>query len=103
MPGHDAAGYRSRDEAVLCKVGDAGVVAEEVLVEQQLAVDEAGRRGEDGEDGVGEDGGLAELVPLGRVGRGELLRGGRLDGLDEVSAALLLLSGRIRAPRPARR
>lgn len=83
VTGHDAAWQGSRDEAVLCKVGDGGVVAQKVLVEEQLAVDAGGRGGEDGEDGVGEDGGLAEVVLLGGVGGGELLGGGGFDGLRE--------------------
>ena len=62
------------------------MVAEKVLVEEELAVDDGGRGAEDGEDGVGEDGGAAQVVGLVGLGLCELRRGGGLDGLGSVSA-----------------
>lgn len=59
------------------------MLAEEVLVEDQLAVDFCGGGAQDGEDGVGEDGGFAEVLFLVGVFLGELLGGGGLDGLDD--------------------
>lgn len=58
------------------------MIAEEVLVKDQLAVDLGGRRAQDAEDGVGEDGGLAEVLFLVGILLGELLGGGRFNGLN---------------------
>lgn len=58
------------------------MLAEEVLVEDQLAVDRCGGGAQDGEDGVGEDGGFAEVFFLGGVFLCELLGGGGFDGLE---------------------
>lgn len=38
--GHDPTRRRARHDAVLREVGDAGVVAQEILVEEELAVDD---------------------------------------------------------------
>lgn len=59
------------------------MLAEEVLVEDQLAVDFGGRGAQDAEDGVREDGGLAEVLFLVGVFLGELLGGGRFNGLGK--------------------
>lgn len=83
------------------------MVAEEVLVEEQLAVDDGGGGVEDGEDGVEEDGGLAEVVGLVGPEVGELGGGGGLDGLvtlDVSSTPLIrhVVGSEGRLPRPAR-
>jgi hypothetical protein len=58
------------------------VLAEEVFVEDQLAVDLGGGGAQDAEDGVREDGGLAEVLFFAGVFLGELLSGGGFDGLE---------------------
>lgn len=83
LRGHDAARARAGNDAVFGKVGDAGVLAEEIFVEDQLAVDFCGGGAQDGEDGVGEDCGLAEVFFLAGVFLCELLGGGGFDGLDD--------------------
>ena len=78
---HDPAGLGARDPRIRREVRDPLVAAQKVLVQQSLAVD-VGRRGfQDGEDGVREDGGLAQLrqVRFGLVA-GVLRRSG-FDGL----------------------
>lgn len=52
------------------------MLVEEILVEEELAVDDGGRRSEDGEDGVGEDGGFAEIIRFLGIFLCELLCGG---------------------------
>jgi hypothetical protein len=69
-PGHDPARTRARHDGVLGKVGHALVAAEKVLVQLEAAVDIGGRGAEDGEDGVGEDGRLAEVGERRGVGEG---------------------------------
>jgi hypothetical protein len=59
------------------------VLAEEVFVEDQLAVDFCGGGAQDGEDGVGEDCWFAEVFFLAGVFLCELLGGGGFDGLDD--------------------
>jgi hypothetical protein len=88
LRGHDAARIRARNDAVFGEVGDA-LVAEEVLVEDQLAVDLGGGGAQDGEDGVGEDCGLAEVLFLVGVFLCELLGCGGFDGLVMVVLAML--------------
>lgn len=89
LRGHDAARARARNDAVFGKVGDAAVLAEEVLVEDQLAVDLCGGGAQDGKDGVGEDGGFAEVFFLVGVFLCELLGGGGFDGLDDGGLSLV--------------
>lgn len=57
------------------------MLAEEVLVEDELAVDLFGGGAQDAEDGVGEDGGFAEVLFLAGVFLCELLGGGGFDCL----------------------
>lgn len=65
---HDAPRRAARDDAVPREVRHAGVLAQEVLVEEEAAVHEGRGGGEHGEDGVGEDGCVAEVSCLGGVG-----------------------------------
>lgn len=74
--GHDPPRSHAGNDAVLGKVLDAGMLVEEILVEEELAVDDGGRRSEDGEDGVGEDGGFAEIIRFLGIFLCELLCGG---------------------------
>lgn len=60
------------------------MLAEKVLVEDELAVDLFGGGAQDAEDGIGEDGGLAEVLFLAGVFLCELLGGGGLDCLCSV-------------------
>lgn len=80
---HDASRGRAGHDVVLGEVADA-LLTQEVLVQYELAVDSRHGRPQDGEDGVGEDGGLAQVSRLGRVIPRELLRGGGLDGLGKL-------------------
>lgn len=66
------------------------MLAEEVLVEDELAVDLFGGGAQDAEDGVGEDCGLAEVLFLAGVFLCELLGGCGFDCLSSVSKMLIL-------------
>lgn len=79
--GHDPPGRRARHDAVLCEISHVAVVAEEVFVEQELAVDEGGGAPQDVEDGVGEDGGFPEVFLVGGGFGDKSGGGGGLDGL----------------------
>lgn len=52
LGGHDASRTTTRHDRVPGKVGHAGVVPEEILVEEELSIDDGGGGLEDGEDGV---------------------------------------------------
>lgn len=57
------------------------MLTEEVLIEDQIAIDFGGGGAQDAQDGIGEDGGLAEVLFFVGVFLGELLGGGRFNGL----------------------
>lgn len=82
--GHDTSGAATRDDGIRREVSHATLLAEEILVEDELPVDGPGGCGEDGVDGVGEDGWFSQVFQLGRVVASELLGGSRLDGLGIV-------------------
>lgn len=99
--GHDTTGCGSRDDVVLGKVRDSGVLTEKVLIEEEFTVDDRGGSLEDGEDGIGEDGCLAQVVGFVWVLGSELLSSCRFDGLTMISSVLLDIA-RVYAPQPAR-
>lgn len=58
---HDASRRGPRDDVVLAKVADAAVVAQKVLIKEQLAVDVLCRRLDNTQDSIREDGCFAKV------------------------------------------
>lgn len=77
------------------------MLTEKVLVEEEFTVDDRGGSLEDGEDGVGEDGCLAQVVGFVWVLDSELLSSSRFDGLAMISSVLFDIT-RVYAPQLAR-
>lgn len=82
--GHDTPGAGARDDGVRREISHATLLAEKVLVQDELSVHDGGGGSEDGVDGVGEDGGFPKVLELRGICADELLRGGGLYGLGIV-------------------